>query len=50
LSPEKERATKVAPIDSASSAGSIGDCSLASPRFDVEPTSADAENCPFVRP
>jgi hypothetical protein len=50
LSPENDRATNVAPIDSAMSTGSMGACSFASPRFDVEPTSADAENCPFVRP
>src|SRR5678816_2095453 len=50
LSPEKLRATNVAPSVSASSTGSIGGCTFASPFFDVEPMSADAENWPFVRP
>ena len=31
-------------------AGSIGGCVLASPFFDFEPMSDEAENCPFVRP
>ena len=33
-----------------SSTGSIGGCWLGSPFFDFEPMSADAENCPLVRP
>ena len=50
LSPEKLRATNVAPRLNASSTGSIGGCTLASPRFDFDPTSADAENWPLVSP
>jgi hypothetical protein len=50
LSPENERATKVAPNVNASRTGSIGACSLASPFLLVDPMSADAENCPLVRP
>ena len=43
LSPEKERATKLAPSVRASSTGSIGWKTFASPRFDFVPTSALAE-------
>ena len=50
LSPEKLRATNVAPSVSASSTGSIGGWTFGSPRFDFEPTSDDAENWPFVSP
>ncbi len=50
LSPEKLRATKVAPMLSASMTGSMGGWVLASPFFDLEPTSAEAENWPLVRP
>ncbi len=50
LSPEKLRATNEAPSASANSTGSIGCCSLASPFFDFEPTSAEAENWPLVSP
>ena len=50
LSPEKLRATNVAPSVSASSTGSIGGCTFASPFFDFDPTSDDAENWPLVRP
>ena len=50
LSPEKLRATKVAPSDSPSKTGSIGGRWLASPRLLFEPTSADAENWPLVSP
>ena len=50
LSPEKLRATNVAPNVSASSTGSIGGCTLASPFFEVLPMSADAENWPLVSP
>ncbi len=50
LSPEKDRATKLAPSESASTTGSIGSWRLAIPPFDVLPTSADAENWPLVSP
>src|SRR5579863_1586824 len=50
LSPEKLRATKVAPRVIASCTGSIGGCVLASPFLAVVPRSAEAENCPLVRP
>ena len=50
LSPEKLRATKVAPSVSAKSAPSIASNGLASPRLANDPRSADAENCPLVRP
>ena len=50
LSPEKLRATKVAPMLSASIAGSMGAMRLASPRLLFDPTSADAENWPLVNP
>ena len=50
LSPEKLRATKVAPSVSASSTGSIGGWTFASPRLDFDPMSADAENWPLVSP
>ena len=50
LSPEKLRATNVPPIASAVSTGSIGGCSLTSPCFALVPTSAEAENWPFVKP
>ena len=44
LSPEKLRATNVAPRLNANSTGSIGGCTFGSPRFDFDPTSAEAEN------
>ncbi len=44
LSPEKLRATKLAPSVSASFTGSIGACSLSSPVLVLVPTSAEAEN------
>ena len=50
LSPEKARATKLAPSSSASDTGSIGLYWLASPRLLLVPMSAEAENCPLVRP
>jgi hypothetical protein len=50
LSPEKLRATKVAPKVSASNTGSMGGDELTSPRFALVPMSADAENWPLVRP
>ena len=50
LSPEKLRATNVAPSVSASSTGSIGGWRFASPFLDFEPMSDDAENCPLVSP
>src|SRR5688500_14715976 len=50
LSPENERATNVAPMLRPSITGSMGACWFGSPFFDFEPTSAEAENCPFVRP
>ncbi len=50
LSPEKLRATNVAPSVSASSAPSMASIVLASPFLLVEPGSADAENWPFVSP
>src|SRR6185312_1756791 len=50
LSPEKLRATKVAPSVIASSTGSIGGWKLVSPFFALVPMSAEAENCPFVNP
>src|SRR5262249_23058519 len=50
LSPEKLRATKVAPSVIARSTGSIGGWKLVSPFFAFVPTSAEAENCPLVKP
>ncbi len=50
LSPEKLRATNDTPSVRARSTGSIGGCTFASPRLDLLPTSADAENCPLVSP
>ena len=50
LSPEKLRATNVAPSVSASSTPSIACMVLASPFLAVEPISADAENWPLVSP
>ena len=50
LAPEKLRATNVAPMLSASIAGSIGAMRFASPRLLFDPTSAEAENCPLVNP
>ena len=50
LSPEKLRATNVAPSCSASDAMSIGESLLTTPRLDFDPWSAVAENCPFVKP
>ena len=50
LSPEKLRATKVAPRSSAMLTRSIGESWLPTPFFDFEPLSAVAENWPLVRP
>ena len=50
LSPEKLRATNVAPSCSAMAARSIEESLLVKPRFDFEPRSAVAENWPLVRP
>ena len=50
MSPEKLRATKVAPSVRASSTLSMASIVFASPFLLVEPGSADAENCPLVRP
>ena len=50
LSPEKLRATNVAPSDNASRHPSIACIVLASPFLLNEPASADAENCPLVSP
>ena len=50
LSPEKLRATNVAPSVSASRQPSIGSIVFASPFLLCEPGSAEAENCPLVRP
>ena len=50
LSPEKLLATNVAPILSAIITGSIGAIRLGSPRLLFDPTSAEAENWPFVSP
>ncbi len=50
LSPENERATKVAPSSTASAQVSIGGRSLTTPFFSFEPTSAVGENWPLVRP
>ena len=50
LSPEKPRATKVAPSWIARLTMSIGESVLATPRLDFEPWSAVAENWPFVSP
>jgi hypothetical protein len=44
LSPEKLRATKVAPSVMASSTGSMGGWKFVSPFFAFVPMSADAEN------
>jgi hypothetical protein len=48
LSPEKLRATKLAPSASARSTRSIGSSLLPTPRFDLLPLSAVAENWPLV--
>ena len=50
MSPEKPRATKVAPRVSASATGSMGSLLLGTPRLEREPTSAEAENWPLVSP
>ena len=50
LSPENERATKEAPSCSAIATRSMELSVLMTPRFDFEPRSAVAENCPLVRP
>ena len=50
LSPENERATKVAPIKSASDTVSTAASMLATPRLDFDPASAVAENWPLVNP
>ncbi|EXI76897.1 MAG: hypothetical protein AW07_00296 [Candidatus Accumulibacter sp. SK-11] len=50
LSPEKPRATKVAPMTSASVTRSIGASLLLWPFLEREPLSAVAENWPLVRP
>ena len=50
LSPENERATKVAPSWSAMATRSIALSVFVRPRLDFEPRSAVAENCPFVSP
>ena len=50
LSPENERATKVAPSCSAIATMSIALSVLTTPFFDFEPRSAVAENWPLVRP
>jgi hypothetical protein len=50
LSPEKLRATKVHPMDSASRQGSIGALLVDLALLRLLPTSAEAENCPLVRP
>ena len=50
LSPEKLRATKVAPRVIASSTPSMASIVLASPFLLVEPGSAEAENWPLVSP
>ena len=50
LSPENERATNVAPSCSAMATRSIELSELVTPRLDLEPRSAVAENWPLVRP
>ena len=50
LSPEKERATKVAPSSIASAQRSMAGRSFTTPFFSVDPTSAMGDNCPLVRP
>ena len=50
LSPEKPRATNVAPRLRAIMAGSIGGSIFGSPFLDFEFKSAEAENCPLVSP
>ena len=50
LSPEKLRAMKVAPSVRPSCTGSMGAMRFGSLRLLIVPTSADAENCPFVSP
>jgi hypothetical protein len=50
LSPEKLRATKVAPNCSAMPIMSIGASLLTAPFFDFEPLSEVAENWPLVSP
>ncbi len=50
LSPEKPRATYVAPSSSASWTRSIGSSLLTAPRLAFDPLSAVAENWPLVKP
>ena len=50
LSPENDRATKVAPSWMASAHVSMGGRSFTTPFLSVEPTSAVGENCPLVSP
>jgi hypothetical protein len=50
LSPENERATKLAPSCSAIATMSMELSVLMKPRLDFEPRSAVAENWPLVRP
>ncbi|MNC96311.1 hypothetical protein D3C83_136510 [compost metagenome] len=50
MSPEKLRATKVAPMMSARPTVSIAESELIMPFFALEPLSAVAENWPLVRP
>jgi len=50
LSPENDRATKVAPSSIAIEQVSIGGKSLMTPFLSLDPTSAVGENCPFVSP
>ena len=50
LSPEKERATNVAPSSIAIDTMSIGESVLTTPRLFFEPLSDVAENCPLVSP
>jgi len=50
LSPEKERATKVAPSWRARPTMSMAASWLTTPRLDFEPRSEVAENWPLVRP
>ena len=50
LSPENERATKVAPSCIAMATRSIDESLLIAPRFAFEPRSAVAENWPLVSP
>ena len=50
LSPENDRATKVAPSSMANAQVSIGGRSLTTPVFSVDPRSAVGENWPLVEP